>query len=331
MRTVVRDRQIGTVTEVTHDPETAAPTAVNRWPDEALIAVASTGLAPRELAALVANHPHPSTAPRPPAPALQLARAAVTEGGFVVCATDPDYPQGLRAMPSPPPFLFAMGNQDLLERPGVSVTGTRTPAGYGTLISDLVASIAASNKATLVHGGAIGCDTTAAHATHQYGGAPVLVPATGPDAHPLTPATLAAGGLVLSEHPFGTQIDSAPGYKPAPAGPRLLARNRIIVGLGSCLVPLGGAFRSGTAATVWLALAAGRPVVVARPKVPGLDTVLPTALAHPDPVSAAKLQAAGCPPKVAQKVAGSGPVAHAVVDSTAELEMVLRTYCALMP
>jgi hypothetical protein len=273
-------------------------------------------------AAYNADVTHPVLAPGP-------AAQAVGEG-FAYTLDDPAYPAHLKATPNPPAVLFGLGNRDLLNTAGVAMTGTRKPGPYGLLIAEIVASGAAHCHVPVITGGADGCDTVTMRAAFQYETPVILVPATGPDRHRHTTDVLAAGGLVVSEQPFGSDnAPAAPDY-----GRKLLARNRIIVGLGAVLVPTGGAFRSGTSAATWDAFAAGRPVLVAQPKAGARsqpDTQLASALADELGPTAGQLRETGCPKAVADKIAGRGRLANAVATSPDDLTQQMSILVQLSP
>src|SRR6267143_5946176 len=52
-------------------------------------------------------------------------------GARVLVADDAEYPALLRAIPDPPPVLFALGNHTLLFRPAAAIVGSRDHSGYG--------------------------------------------------------------------------------------------------------------------------------------------------------------------------------------------------------
>lgn len=314
--------------------------------DTAIVAAAAAGVPPRELFELVER----GDEGRVWGTAVQRTDVDLSElpsmpaNGFVVTLADPGYPAALRSTSAPPRILYGIGEPSVLARAGIAVIGTRYPSVLGERVAEAAAAAVAGARAPLITGGARGCDEIAATAAVQLGVPVVLVLGTGPDqvADSQTAErvadVLASGGVVVSEHPFGTGTDAAAGYQPAAYTSRLMARNRIVVGLAGLTVPASGTFGSGTGAAVWSAFATGRPVVVASPR-PGArslpDAALAAALAHPSVPGVEQLRAAGCPARlaieIAQRLAGQGPLAHAVAHDSDELEELVTALWWLSP
>lgn len=291
---------------------------------------------PNDYAQLHRQHPPADTATWPaPVPAL----ADIPRGHWVVLAGRPDYPTALRQTQAPPLVLFGRGNLAALTRPAtVGVVGTRQMSQFGQAVVNTAVDAAAQAGATVVSGMARGCDRQAAERALEVGIPTIAVLATGPDVpYPgehaeLADRIVAGGGAIVSEQPFGTGADDAPGRRPAPLASRLVARNRIIAGLSSVLVLAEASGGSGSMATVWSALGMGRPVVVALPKPSGSSlpgAVAPLALARPLPRSAESLVKMGAPMRVADAWAGRSPLASAAATDRDELALILRTYLML--
>ena len=66
------------------------------------------------------------------------------------------YPAALRHVPSPPPFLFVRGRQELLWAPQVAVVGTRTPSAAGAETARYFALCLAESGYTVTSGLASG-------------------------------------------------------------------------------------------------------------------------------------------------------------------------------
>lgn len=191
--------------------------------------------------------------------AVDLAWAQAA-GHHVIGWHDPDYPALLRLVPAPPPILFGAGDPILAWRPQVALVGSRRPSPGGRDRAQRWARELAAAGWTVTSGLAEGIDAAAHTGCLDAGGSTVAVVGTGPDrAYPASHAGLmrriAAGGLVLGEHPPGT----------GPVASHFPSRNRIIAGLSLGTVVVEAALRSGALITARLAADAGREVMA----VPG--------------------------------------------------------------
>lgn len=260
--------------------------------------------------------------------AADLHRAPrLTGTRFTLTGDAPGYPARLRSLNAPPEQLNGIGDPRCLAVPGIALAGTRTPSAYGRHVAGHVAAIAADLRVPLITGAAAGIDEVGARAALAAGGRVVLVVATGPDALPddrhrsLARDVLAGGGAVVSEYPFDAGTHNGPGNYVS----RLLARNRIIVGLGAVLVPASGRLPSGTANAAWTALAAGRPLVVAAPpaNADAEDTQLPRAFATPSVPEPGVLRRAGCPAALAGTLQSAPALHHAVAGDPDQLRAAL--------
>ena len=166
------------------------------------------------------------------------------------------YPEMLEDMPQPPERLYGIGNPELLRSACVAVVGARKATPYGISCTELFAGQAAQRNATIVSGGALGCDQAAHRAALVHGAPTVVVFGGGVDeVYPkrgfaLFQEILDAGGAIVSEH-----ADDEP---PLPA--YFVRRNRIIAGLARLLLIVEAGLPSGTFTTADFALKAGREV-----------------------------------------------------------------------
>jgi len=168
---------------------------------------------------------------------------------------DPRYPQRLREIPDPPVFLYAMGDLELLENPGVAMVGSRDCTRYGIELTYRIAMELSDKGLTVISGLAYGIDREAHLGGLQGPGSSIAVMGTGPDL--VYPAanrdlwrTLAEKGLILSEFP--------PGMKPHAGNFPL--RNRLISGLSLGVLVAEAPTRSGSLITARLAMEQGREV-----------------------------------------------------------------------
>ena len=174
---------------------------------------------------------------------------------------DPAYPSVLLEIPDPPPVLYYRGNIDPAEnqglKPTVAMVGTREPSDYGKRWTRKLSKAMAEAGFTVVSGLAEGIDTQAHLGCLEARGRTLAVLGTGVDViYPLRNHGLyqkiAQQGLILSEHPAGTQ----------PTRAHFPRRNRIIAGLSRATLVLEAPSRSGALITAHLANDYGRDVFV---------------------------------------------------------------------
>ena len=189
-----------------------------------------------------------------------LLEATGVAGARLLLRDEAAYPTPLLDLPDPPPYLFAIGDFDILAPPVVAVVGTRAATPYGERVTREVAGALARAGACIVSGLARGIDATAHRAALEAGGRTAAVLGTGidvayPRANSALHAAIAGRGLLLSEH--------GPGER-ATAGsfPR---RNRVIAALAGVTIVVEAGARSGALITAGHALDLGRTVAA----VPG--------------------------------------------------------------
>ena len=161
---------------------------------------------------------------------------------FEIHRGSPGYPEHLNQIMAPPRTLWAMGNLDLLNTPGVSVVGSRNASETGLIIADRISQYISSQNIPVVSGLALGIDAAAHGGSVKVNGPTIAVLASGVDV--ITPKSntqlaqqiLSTGGLIVSEHPPGT---------PARRD-QFVPRNRIQVGLSYASVIIESSVKSGT-------------------------------------------------------------------------------------
>lgn len=172
---------------------------------------------------------------------------------------DADYPRLLLEIPDPPPLLYYRGQVNLAENrgdtPAIALVGTRHPSDYGKTWTRKITQTLARAGFTIVSGLAEGVDTIAHESCLEVGGRTIAVMANGLNiAYPPSNRRLASHidqqGLVLSEHPRGTQPDRV----------QFPRRNRIIAGLCRATLVLEAPSKSGALITARLANDYGRDV-----------------------------------------------------------------------
>ena len=148
--------------------------------------------------------------------------------------------------------------------PGVALVGSRNASGYGTSVTELLASAVARAGGRVVSGGALGIDAAAHEAAlGRPGGTTVVlgcghaVPYPAPHARrgALFDRVLDDGGTLVSE--LLPEVTAHPGV--------IRARNRIVAGLAEVTVVVEGGRRSGALLTATAAVERGREVLA----VPG--------------------------------------------------------------
>ncbi|GCL43019.1 DNA-protecting protein DprA [Anabaena sp. FACHB-1250] len=161
---------------------------------------------------------------------------------------DPEYPQLLREIPTPPPLLYYRGEIDLQEnlgqKPLVGIVGTRQPTEYGIKWTRQISTALAKNGFTVVSGMAEGIDTESHSAALKAGGRTIAVMGTGVDViYPHKNRDLyqqiLKSGIVISEYPAKTP----------PNRTHFPRRNRIIAGLSRAVLVMEAPLKSGALIT----------------------------------------------------------------------------------
>ena len=161
----------------------------------------------------------------------------------------------LDAMKKYPDPLYFQGRLSLLDRPKISIVGTRKPSTYTRQFTYDLAHALSQRGVAIVSGAAMGVDAIA----HQGAGASntIAVMATGLDIrYPAINAPMISQiereGLVLSQF--------ADGQKAANWG--FVVRNELVVALGEILIVAEADENSGSMRSVEYALKMGKPIYV---------------------------------------------------------------------
>ena len=183
-----------------------------------------------------------------------------------------DYPIALRALGgSRPVLLHAKGDLGLLQSPAsiLGIVGTRQPSPEGLAAAHRIAYEEAEKGRVILSGLAYGCDAAAHHGALEATGRTIAVIATGIDrAHPeahqaLQDRIIASGGLVLSEYPLTTPVNTY----------RLVARDRLQAALSAELLVIECGAQSGTMHTVRFAERYHRPIFALPPHTDRLSSL----------------------------------------------------------
>ena len=183
-----------------------------------------------------------------------------------------DYPVALHALGgSRPVLLHAKGDLGLLQSPAsiLGIVGTRQPSPEGLAAAHRIAYEEAEKGRVILSGLAYGCDAAAHHGALEATGRTIAVIATSldrthPEAHQaLQDRIIASGGLVLSEYPLTTPVDTY----------RLVARDRLQAALSAELLVIECGTQSGTMHTVRFAERYHRPIFALPPHTDHLPSL----------------------------------------------------------
>ncbi|MBL1211629.1 DNA-processing protein DprA [Geminocystis sp. GBBB08] len=159
---------------------------------------------------------------------------------------EPEYPQILLEIPSPPAILYYQGEKKLFENinPLIGIVGTRKPTEHGRKWTYNISKILAENGFTVVSGLAEGIDTMAHRGCLDGGGKTIAVLGNGLDrAYPShnrqLMSEIAEKGLILTEYDYGSQ----------PERGNFPARNRIVAGLCRAILVMEAPEKSGALIT----------------------------------------------------------------------------------
>ncbi|MGK7896809.1 MAG: DNA-processing protein DprA [Xenococcus sp. (in: cyanobacteria)] len=161
---------------------------------------------------------------------------------------DPEYPQLLLEIPSPPPVLYYRGKvelrKDLEIIPAIAIVGTRYPTEYAKRWTRRITKTLTEQGFIIISGMAAGIDAEAHWSCLKAGGKTIAVLGTGADTiYPSSNQKLyhqiTQEGLILSEYPANTKPDRG----------NFPARNRIIAGLSRAVLIMEAPQKSGALIT----------------------------------------------------------------------------------
>ena len=149
----------------------------------------------------------------------------------LVTLLDPDYPELLRELDSPPPYLYYRGNLGVLRDNCVAIVGSHEASAEGIAEAVRLGKELSATGAVVVSGLARGVDGGAhVGATHDQGRTVAVLGSGLEEVYPPEHVELATQiveyGLLLSEYPPDANVSAA----------RLISRNRIIVGLARSVI-----------------------------------------------------------------------------------------------
>ena len=182
----------------------------------------------------------------------ELARGEAA-GARLTALDEPGDPPLLAIIEAPPPLLYVMGNNAVLERPVVAIVGARDASAAGRKITHQIAGELGSGGVTIASGLARGIDTAAHDASLPTGTVAVLaggIDVAYPPENAALHARIASQGVLIAEN--------APGLEPR--GRDFPRRNRLISGMALGVLVVEAALRSGSRITADFAVEQGRQV-----------------------------------------------------------------------
>ena len=185
--------------------------------------------------------------------------------------------QELDAMKKYPKELYAIGNQDLLKRPKVSIVGTRRPSNYTKQCTYALAQALSSRGVAIVSGAAMGVDSVAHHAGKPENSIAVVANSLDiryPAINKNLIEAIERHGLMLSQFPAT--------FKATPWS--FVVRNELVVALGDVLIVTEADENSGSMRSVEFALKMGKRIYVLPQKLDesrGTNILLEKGLAIP--------------------------------------------------
>ncbi len=227
--------------------------AAPAWPDGWL-----ARLSPAAASMLRLWLDHPARSPLSREVEADLAWLMESDQRHLLHPGHPAWPVLLSQIGDPPPVLWALGDLDALQPPGLAIVGSRRPTREGLINAAAFGRELAGCGWSVVSGMALGVDGAAQQAALEAGGRSVAVLGCGVDViYPPRHARLyhqliECGGLILSEHLPGTRARA--GYFPR--------RNRIVTGLALGVLVVEAAETSGSLVSALLAVEQNREVFV---------------------------------------------------------------------
>jgi len=183
-------------------------------------------------------------------------RHAEKVGANILTLQDKAYPDLLKNISDPPPVLFTIGQQNLLNKEILALVGTRNASLNGKNFAQFIAKELAEQGYVIASGMARGIDR-AAHvgALQADKGTTIAVLGTSideiyPEENKDIYAQIKEHGCLISEFPFGTKLNAV----------NFPRRNRIISGLALGVIVVEANLKSGSLITAKEALSQGREV-----------------------------------------------------------------------
>lgn len=176
-------------------------------------------------------------------------------GISILTIKDDNYPKLLRTIKDPPLVIYVKGSPEVLDRPSVSIVGSRKCTEYGKSVSFSISYELSKSGICIVSGLAYGIDSEAHRGALEAGGQTVAILGCGVNVvYPLSNRKLYERiidqGAVISEFP----LDIKPKQFHFPF------RNRLISGISLASIVVEAEEQSGSLITANYALEQGREV-----------------------------------------------------------------------
>ena len=173
----------------------------------------------------------------------------------ILTIKDDNYPQLLRAIPTPPLLLYVLGDIRERDEVALAIVGSRSPTPYGKWAADGLVRALAEIGFTIVSGMARGIDSIAHRAALAVGGRTIAVLGCGlgiiyPPENQTLMQKIPHSGAVVSEFPLFTKPEKL----------NFPIRNRLISGLSLGVMVIEAAANSGSLITASHALEQSREV-----------------------------------------------------------------------
>ena len=173
----------------------------------------------------------------------------------LVTQADSEYPERLKQIHDPPPFLYVRGHLTPEDSLAIAMVGARTASAYGRRVARELAQELVRYGVTVVSGLARGIDAEAHQASLEAGGRTIAVLGSGldvvyPREHIALAERIAAHGAVVSEFALGSR----------PEAGNFPYRNRVISGMSLGTVVVEASQKSGSLITAQCALDQNREV-----------------------------------------------------------------------
>ncbi len=183
--------------------------------------------------------------------------------GCIITYWDKAYPELLKKIYDPPPFLFMLGDLNENDKYALAIVGTRQPSDYGKAIAEKFSQEFVRLGITVVSGLARGIDTVAHASALKHGGRTIAVIGSGldviyPQENKSLSNRIAEHGSIISEYEMGAKPDAV----------NFPRRNRLISGLSLGTLVVETDINGGAMITANMALDQNREVFA----VPGAIT-----------------------------------------------------------
>jgi DNA processing protein len=197
--------------------------------------------------------------------ALEIIRELQRRNSRLILKTDREFPSRLLDLNDPPQWIFVEGNHEILNSSCITAVGTREPSQDGNFLAQFIGANFGLWGAPTVSGLAAGIDQVVHQWSLRMDIPTIAVLGTGlalnypKGSRELRAKIVEAGGAVVTEYLIHDTY----------SGENFVRRNRLQAALGSVLIPIEWAAKSGTAHTVRFATVLRRPIACLRLNIRG--------------------------------------------------------------